>query len=619
MKRMILGIAAVASAALAHVAVAAAVPLSEVRARLPEDEVIYFLLPDRFENGDPRNDRGGLKGDRLKTGFDPDPQGLLPRRRPQGADRAARLSPGHGDHRGVARAGVQEQAGAGAAGAGIVGLSRLLDHRLHPGRSAPWHQRRLQGLRRRRACARDEGLYGHHRQPHRRRDPVSRNARARAVRLSLDRAIIRTSAAAARRARRSTRVSPATSTARRAISRGSTDPNFAYDGRGPGGGEVGQGARLAQRPDLVSQSRQHAWFAAKARPRRLRRARRSDDRESARRAGDDRDLSAAGSTAYGDRRLPHRHRAARQSRILAGVRARDAERARRRAASPISTSSAKSITDAIEPGIARGAHARRRNIPRCSTSPSRAAVKTRRGRRGHDEHAGERCSSATRCTQAATTTARQLPTFLSNHDAGRFAMLRASAPFPRPATTNCSTASLLGHAMLLTLRGVPTIYSGDEQGFVGDGGDQDAREDMFASKVAGYNDNKLLGSDRDHRDGTISIAGHPLVSRDRHARRGPRRDTPALRRGRQNCASCGRQARACSPCRGSTRSTGNEVLLLFNTSTSRDHAECRGRCRQACKFIALAGQLRARRRRAGQRAGDARRRSAMRLAPRDDG
>src|SRR5688572_29086022 len=75
MKRMILGIAAVASAALAHVSAAAAVPLSEVRARLPEDELIYFLLPDRFENGDPRNDRGGLKGDRFKTGYDPTHKG----------------------------------------------------------------------------------------------------------------------------------------------------------------------------------------------------------------------------------------------------------------------------------------------------------------------------------------------------------------------------------------------------------------------------------------------------------------------------------------------------------------------------------------------------------------
>ena len=53
---------------------------------------------------------------------------------------------------------------------------------------------------------------------------------------------------------------------------------------------------------------------------------------------------------------------------------------------------------------------------------------------------------------------------------------------------------MLAHAMLLTLRGVPTIYSGDEQGFVGKGGDQDARQDMFACKVASYNEERLLGT-----------------------------------------------------------------------------------------------------------------------------
>ena len=47
-----------------------------VRARLPEDEVIYFLLPDRFDNGDRTNDRGGRKGDRLQTGFDPAAKGF---------------------------------------------------------------------------------------------------------------------------------------------------------------------------------------------------------------------------------------------------------------------------------------------------------------------------------------------------------------------------------------------------------------------------------------------------------------------------------------------------------------------------------------------------------------
>jgi hypothetical protein len=33
---------------------------ADLRTRLPQDEVIYFLLADRFENGDPSNDRGGL-------------------------------------------------------------------------------------------------------------------------------------------------------------------------------------------------------------------------------------------------------------------------------------------------------------------------------------------------------------------------------------------------------------------------------------------------------------------------------------------------------------------------------------------------------------------------------
>src|SRR2546422_1080532 len=46
------------------------------RDRPPQDEIIYFLLPDRFENGDASNDRGGLSGGRLTTGFDPTATGF---------------------------------------------------------------------------------------------------------------------------------------------------------------------------------------------------------------------------------------------------------------------------------------------------------------------------------------------------------------------------------------------------------------------------------------------------------------------------------------------------------------------------------------------------------------
>ena len=42
-----------------------------------QNDVFYFVMPDRFENGDPSNDQGGLVGDRLVTGFDPTDKGFF--------------------------------------------------------------------------------------------------------------------------------------------------------------------------------------------------------------------------------------------------------------------------------------------------------------------------------------------------------------------------------------------------------------------------------------------------------------------------------------------------------------------------------------------------------------
>src|SRR5438309_4294293 len=71
-------ICAAALAAMSSAPALAASPgKSGYRARLPQDEVIYFVMPDRFENGDQSNDRGGLSGDRLATGFDPTSTGFF--------------------------------------------------------------------------------------------------------------------------------------------------------------------------------------------------------------------------------------------------------------------------------------------------------------------------------------------------------------------------------------------------------------------------------------------------------------------------------------------------------------------------------------------------------------
>ena len=90
--------------------------------------------------------------------------------------------------------------------------------------------------------------------------------------------------------------------------------------------------------------------------------------------------------------------------------------------------------------------------------------------------------------------ARLQPTFLGNHDMGRISgMIRGSLDGIGQGELLARTR--LAHALLLTMRGVPVIYSGDEQGFVSDGGDQLAREPLFASRTDLYNDNDLIGTD----------------------------------------------------------------------------------------------------------------------------
>ncbi|WP_282005419.1 pullulanase-type alpha-1,6-glucosidase [Propioniciclava sinopodophylli] len=78
-----------------------------------------------------------------------------------------------------------------------------------------------------------------------------------------------------------------------------------------------------------------------------------------------------------------------------------------------------------------------------------------------------------------------LPTFLGNHDMGRVGRLLQGAGSELER-------SRLAHALMYLTRGQPVVYYGDEQGFVGDGSDKDAREDMMASQTDSYLDNVLL-------------------------------------------------------------------------------------------------------------------------------
>jgi alpha-amylase len=110
-----------------------------------------------------------------------------------------------------------------------------------------------------------------------------------------------------------------------------------------------------------------------------------------------------------------------------------------------------------------------------------------------------------------------LPTFLGNHDRGRIGM------FIRNANPGASEAELLArdrlaHQLMYFSRGNPVVYYGDEQGFTGAGGDQDARQDMFPSQSPQYNNrddfnpdgSRLAGDDAAGLNDNIGSSETPM-------------------------------------------------------------------------------------------------------------
>ena len=91
----------------------------------------------------------------------------------------------------------------------------------------------------------------------------------------------------------------------------------------------------------------------------------------------------------------------------------------------------------------------------------------------------------------ATTSAYGLTTFLDNHDMGRIGSFLQG-------NTDATPAELLqrdqfAHALLFLLRGGPAVYYGDEKGMTGNGGDKAARQDMFPTQVTEWQNEVRIG------------------------------------------------------------------------------------------------------------------------------
>ncbi|GAB3590594.1 hypothetical protein GCM10027446_05760 [Angustibacter peucedani] len=105
--------------------------------------------------------------------------------------------------------------------------------------------------------------------------------------------------------------------------------------------------------------------------------------------------------------------------------------------------------------------------------------------------------------------AYELPTFLGNHDMGRIGYFLMAAGIT--GQDELLRRDTMAHQLMYLTRGQPVVYYGDEQGFTGAGGgnDQSARQDMFASQVAEYNDDPVvIGGEKGSKDRFLT--GSPM-------------------------------------------------------------------------------------------------------------
>ncbi len=155
--------------------------------------------------------------------------------------------------------------------------------------------------------------------------------------------------------------------------------------------------------------------------------------------------------------------------------------------------------------------------------------------------------------------AYSLPTFLGNHDMGRIGGFLDD----EYAGEELLARDRLAHELMFLTRGQPVVYYGDEQGFTGDGGDKDARQDMFPSEVASYNDDDLIGTDATTADANFDRS-HPLY-RSIRALSALRERYPALADGAQLHRSAGNAAGVYAFSR-IRRGEDRELLVALNNA-----------------------------------------------------
>ncbi|WP_308515542.1 alpha-amylase family glycosyl hydrolase [Sphingomonas flavescens] len=561
-------------------AIAQAQNLASVRARLPQDEVIYFLLPDRFENGDTSNDRGGLSGGPLTTGFDPTHKGFF-----------------HGGD--------------------LKGLTTRLDYIKGLGATTVWlspifANKAVQGP----PGQESAGYHGYWITDFTRVDPhLGTNAdfkafvdaaHAKGLKVYMD-IVVNHTADVIQLAECANQLDcPYRSIAdypyqRRggvkgaAINQGFTgeadasaanfarlkDPNYAYTVRIPPAERNIKVPAWLNDP-IYYHNRGNSTFRGESST--MGDFSSLDDvfTENPRVISGMIDIYGAwidrfGVDGFRIDTAQHVNPEFWQKFVPAML-----QRARARGI-PNFHIFGEVATSEMDPAHT-AENTRVDKLPSVLDFPmTRALVDVVSGAAGTDEMA--KLFRADALYEGGAQAALQLPTFLGNHDAGRFPMLLKMFKKDLP-DAELLPRDMLGHAMLLTLRGVPTIYSGDEQGFVGLGGDQAARQDMFASRVDSYNQQPLLGTKSTTAQASFNPQ-HPLYQEIAKLAR-IRTSHAALTRGLQLIRFADDKPGLFAVSRFDP-ANGREMLLLYNTSNKPVQQNVRVETRSQ-SFETLAGQ-----------------------------
>jgi glycosidase len=99
-------------------------------------------------------------------------------------------------------------------------------------------------------------------------------------------------------------------------------------------------------------------------------------------------------------------------------------------------------------------------------------------------------------------------TFLGNHDIGRVGRLIKDQS--GATGTELVQRVNLAHSLLYLLRGAPIVYYGDEVGIIGLGGDKEARQDMFPTQVKTWQAEERVGSPPIGTGSSFDVTDNPV-------------------------------------------------------------------------------------------------------------